>query len=120
NLLKSDSRIYAERYASSWNSDWTNYSAAKIGGEWGVLAEDKMLIPTGDWQALHFRTFTTVDENGLLGGTSSLSGLVYEGPALGTIEPNYTFESFIIGGALLKGGLQGVSWAGQRLLYGTS
>ncbi len=32
------------------------------------------------------------------------------------IQPDYTIESFVVGGALFKG----VSWAGQRLLYGTS
>jgi RHS repeat-associated protein len=110
NLFKTDSRIFAEITAASLKSDWTNYSAVKIGGEWGVLAEDKMLIQTNDWEAFQFKTFTPIDKDGFIGETTSLNSFVYSGPSLGTVNPDYTIESFIVGGHLFKGAAQGVSW----------
>lgn len=48
-------------------------------------------------------TFTSVNADGTLGATSGGFMSQYVGPAPGTINPDYTIESFVIGGALFKG-----------------
>jgi hypothetical protein len=67
NLFKSDSRIHAERYASSWSSSTAEYYATKVGSEWGVYSYDKAWIGTGSTDFDKFITFTPVGSDGSLG-----------------------------------------------------
>jgi hypothetical protein len=67
NLFKSDSRIYAERYASSWSSSTSDYFAAKAGDAWGIYSVDKTWIGGFGHGSERYESFTSVNKDGSLG-----------------------------------------------------
>ncbi len=67
NLFKSDSRIHAERYASSWSSSTSDYFAAKAGDAWGLYSVDKTWIGGFGQGSERYESFTPVNKDGSLG-----------------------------------------------------
>jgi RHS repeat-associated protein len=105
NLFKSDSRIYSEQYASSWSSDFTDYSAHKAGDAWGVMSIDKMTSGGSGWYADRYTSFSAVDSDGNVGGTSGGFMSTYTGPAPGTTNLAFELQDVVLGatGGLLIG-----------------
>ncbi|MBX2916279.1 MAG: hypothetical protein KF856_13495 [Cyclobacteriaceae bacterium] len=117
NMFKSDSRIYAEQYASSWSSDNVDYIASKAGDAWGVYAVDKMWSDGGRQR---YSTFTSVNSDGTLGGTDGWFERWM--PATGQVDfdpmTQLTLGLFAVNGAVTVGSkFLGVGTAPGRSLF---
>jgi RHS repeat-associated protein len=110
NLFKSDSRIHAERYASSWSSSTSDYYAAKAGDAWGVYSVDKTSIGCLGSGCETYQSFTPVNKDGSLGEVDG--AFIRSTPSPGNIDFDPLTQlslGFMVTGSSSAGGASAVS-----------